>query len=423
MRSLLLSTCLILLTYFSVIGQQTTVPETQGFSSQRLTRIDDYMEQLIEQDDIAGSVVLIAREGELVYHKAYGQRDREAGDAMQADDIFRLASMTKPITSVAVMMLYEQGKIRLNDPISQYLPEFANVQVLEMPGTLKGVHSPESPITIRHLLSHTSGLVYHWNGRLGEAYNAEGIPMGLVDVDMELEESIAMLTEMPLAFEPGTQWNYGMNTDVLGLLVEQVSGLRLDRFLKENIFDPLGMDDTFFYLPDNYLDRLAVVYDRRDGQPIERVPEGIQQYGPNIYSVDYPYGEYRSYFSGGAGLSSTAHDYFKFLQMLLNGGIYEGKRLLSPTTVDLMTRSHIPQLEYPDAGYKFGLGFRVHVDPAGSGDVWPTGVYDWGGFFNTRFWVDPENEIIGIVMNQLYPEGKLRLHSTFRNLTYQAIVE
>ena len=407
----------------SLHAQTTVIPETQGFSRERLKRIDDYMSRVIGEEDISGSVVLIARKGKMVYHQAYGQRDREANDVMQRDDIFRLASMTKPITSVAVMMLYEQGKIRLDDPLSMYLPAFQNLSVLELPSALKGVESAESPITIRNLLTHTSGLVYHWDGRLGEAYNAEGIPMGLVDVDMQLEEGVELLTNLPLAFNPGTRWNYGMNTDVLSLLVEQVSGLRFDRFLKENIFDPLGMEDTYFFLPDNLLDRLAVVYDRRDDQPIERVPEGVLQYGQNIYSVDYPYGEYRSYFSGGAGLSSTAYDYFKFLQMLLNGGIYEGKRLLSPTTVAMMTRNQIGKLEYPDAGYKFGLGFRVHTNPSESGDVWPVGVYDWGGFFNTRFWVDPENEIIGIIMNQLYPKGDLKLHQTFRNLTYQAIIE
>ena len=359
----------------------------------------------------------------MVYHQAYGQRDREANDIMQTDDIFRLASMTKPITSVAVMMLYEEGKILLDDPVSQYLSMFENMQMLDQPGIMRSIHNSEAPITVRQLLNHTSGLVYHWNGRLGEAYNVEGIPTGLVDVDMELEQSMRVLAQLPLAFRPGTRWNYGMSTDVLSLLVEQVSGLRFDRFLKENIFDPLGMEDTFFYLPDNLLDRLAVVYDRREGQPIERVPEGILQYGQNIYSIDYPYGEFRSYFSGGAGLSATAYDYYKFLQMLLNGGIYEGRRLLSPTSVAMMTRNQIGQLEYPDAGYKFGLGFRVHTDPSESGDVWPVRVYDWGGFFNTRFWVDPEDEIIGIIMNQLYPEGDLKLHQTFRNLTYQAIVE
>jgi len=415
------------LSYFiftaSLYAQPTAVPETLGFSSERLERIDQYMKRLIENKDISGSVALIARKGEIVYHKPFGQLDREAGRSMPHNTIFRLASMTKPITSVAVMMLYEEGKILLDDPVSKYLPMFENMQMLDQPGILKSIHKTETPITIRQLLNHTSGLVYHWNGRLGEAYNVEGIPMGLVDVEMELEESIEMLVELPLAFQPGTQWNYGMSTDVLALLVEEVSGYRFDRFLRERIIEPLGMDDTFFYLPDNYLERLAVVYDRRDGQAIERVPEGIQQYEQNIYSVDYPYGEYRRYFSGGAGLSSTAHDYFKFLQMLLNGGIYEGKRLLSPSTVEMMTRNQIGQLEYPDAGYKFGLGFRVHTNPSESGDVWPAGVYDWGGFFNTRFWVDPENEIIGIVMNQLYPEGKLRLHTTFRNLTYQAIVE
>lgn len=407
----------------SLHAQSTVVPETLGFSSDRLDRIDQYMNRLIEQKAISGSVALIARRGELVYHKSFGKLDREAGRDMHNDAIFRLASMTKPITSVAVMMLYEEGKIRLDDPVSQYLPMFESMQMLDQPGIMKSIHRTESPITIRHLLNHTSGLVYHWNGRLGEAYNVEGIPMGLVDVDMTLEQSISLLAGLPLAFKPGTQWNYGMNTDVLALLVEEVSGYRFDRFVRERIIEPLEMKDTFFYLPDNYLDRLAVVYDRRDGQPIVRVPEGIQQYEQNIYSVDYPYGEYRRYFSGGAGLSSSTHDYFKFLQMLLNGGIYEGKRLLSPSTVDMMTRNQIGQLAYPDAGYKFGLGFRIHTDPSESGDVWPAGVYDWGGFFNTRFWVDPENEMIGIIMNQLYPEGKLGLHQTFRNLTYQALVE
>jgi len=407
----------------NLLAQQTVTPETQGFSAERLQRIDQYMDQLITEDDISGSVVLIARKGKLVYHKPFGKLDKESGTDMPQDAIFRLASMTKPITSVAIMMLYEEGKLRLDDHVAKYIPAFAQMQMLDNPGIMKSLRVTETPLTIRHLLTHTSGLVYHWNGRLGEAYMIEGVPMGLRQVDFSLEEGMRRLAAMPLLFEPGSRWHYGLNTDLLGLVVEKVSGLRLDRFVRERIFEPLEMRDTFFYLPDNYLDRLAVVYDRRDGQPISRVPEGPQQYEQNQYSVDYPYGKMRKYFSGGAGLSSTAHDYFLFLQMLLNGGILDGKRILSPSTVAMMTRNQIADLDYPDAGYQFGYGFRVHSDPSSSGDVWPKGVYDWGGFFNTRFWVDPENEIIGIVMNQLYPEGKLGLPTTFRNLTYQALVE
>jgi CubicO group peptidase (beta-lactamase class C family) len=332
-------------------------PASVGLSPERLDRIGTVVQQSIDDKQIAGAVTMVARHGKVAWLKAEGMMDREAAKPMRPDAIFRICSMTKPITSVAVMMLSEEGRFQLDDPISQYLPEFKNPKVYVKPATGEPYTIPaKREITIRDLLRHTSGLTYNWNDTLGKMYNDANVASGLMPYDGTIGDNVKHLAALPLLFSPGEKWEYSLGVDVLGRLVEVVSEKPLDEFFRVRIFEPLGMKDTYFFLPDNKLDRLATAYSYDDKKGLTRFPDAPQTEGLFVYSADYPYHGPKKLFSGGAGLVSTAEDYARFCQMMLNDGKVGNTRLLSRKSVELMTSDQLGTIG-PTQG--FGLGFGV----------------------------------------------------------------
>ncbi len=397
-------------------------PEAVGLSTERLSRIDKVMETHIAQQKIAGGVILIARYGKIAYLGAHGMMDVEAEKPMMPDTIFRIASMTKQITSVAVMMLYEEGHFRLHEPVSNFIPAFKEMLVLP-PEDAEDAAVPvpaTRQITIWNLLTHTSGLTYHWNERLGPKYNEAGITHGLLQDESTLAEKMKVLATIPLLHQPNDRVEYGLSIDVLGYLVEVVSGMPLDQFFSERIFKPLGMTDTHFFIPEEKRERIATVYERTGDGPIMRKSQEPTVNGSVIYSTDYPYNGPRTYFSGGAGLVSTASDYARFAQMMLNGGKFDGVRLLSRKTVEFMTTDQLARM---DVNYGFGLGFSIVRDESDLWDIGSVGTYSGGGFFFTSFFIDPQEQMIGIFMGQLHPTGGLDLGGRIRTLCYQAITD
>ena len=397
-------------------------PEAVGLSTQRLSRIDKVMEMHIAQQKIAGGVTLLARHGKIAHLGTYGMMDVEAEKPMTPDTIFRIASMTKPITSVAVMMLYEEGHFRLHEPVSKFIPAFKEMHVLppeDAEDSAEPVPATEQ-ITIWNLLTHTAGLTYHWNGRLGQQYTDADITHGLLQDESTLAEKMKILATIPLLHQPGAEVEYGMSIDVLGYLVEVVSGMSLDAFFSERIFKPLDMKDTHFFIPETKRQRIATVYERTKDGPITRKSQEPTVEGSLIYSTDYPYNGPRTYFSGGGGLVSTASDYARFAQMMLNGGKFNGVRLLSRKTVELMTTDQLAKM---GVDYGFGLGFGVVRDESDLNEIGSVGRYGWGGFFFTNFFIDPQEQMIGILLCQLHPSGGLDLGERIRILSYQAIAD
>ena len=397
-------------------------PETQpeGFSAERLARIDNAIQGYVDRGEVPGVVGLIARRGKVVYHKSFGYRDAEAKAPMSNDVIFRIASMTKPIASVAVMMLWEEGRFQLRDPVSKFLPEFADMTVAlpvepgdSARGPFKTIEAMEA-ITIQHLLTHTAGFPNPYRGVTRALYNEVRENR---EADGTVGDYVTALSKLPLNFEPGSYWEYGPATDIVGRLIEVLSGMSLDAYLKEKIFDPLGMTDTHFYLPKSKIPRLAALYEPDDDGKI-RLQEKPDS---NSRWVRKPH----VYFSAGGGLVSTTTDYYRFHQMMLNGGELEGVRIIGPRTVRLMTSNHTGDkavwLRGP--GYGFGLGYSVTVDQGSSAMPNAEGTYGWGGAFCTVFWVDPADEIVGILMTQVRPYTHLNIRHDFQTLVYQALVD
>jgi CubicO group peptidase (beta-lactamase class C family) len=377
-------------------------PHQGGFSPERLQRIHRVLQESVDKQEFAGVNVAIARHGKLAYLESFGYRDLEAKKPMLPDAIFRMASMTKPIASTAVMMLYEEGKFLLDDPVSKYIPGFDKVKVLAREDGSQTVDL-EGPVTIRHLLTHTSGL------NNTKAYQSANI----FDHSGTLRDMAAKLPTVPLLHQPGKAWRYGQSIDVLGYLVEVWSGKTFDVFLEERIFQPLGMKDTAFYVPEEKLSRVAKLYQLNAGGQLEPGRQGDPGRKP-------------TYFSGSGGLYSTAADYLRFCQMLLNGGQLDGKRLLGKVTVGFMMRNQVPpDVIPPDGpngrkGYGFGFGGAVLMDPAKSETLSFEGEYNWGGANGTYFWIDRKNELIGLWMVQrppFVPQPSKR----FKVLTYQAM--
>ena len=399
----------------------TAKPESVGISSERLERIATAVQQSIDDKRIAGAVTLVARRGRVVWFKSQGMMDREARKPMQPDTMFRICSMTKPITSVAVMMLYEEGRFLLDDPVSKYLPEFKNPKVFTKPASGEPYSIPaKGEITIRDLLRHTSGLTYQWNETLGPMYKAANVASGLLPYDGTIEDSVKRLAGIPLLFNPGDRWEYSLGVDVLGRLVEVVSGKLLDEYLRSRIFVPLGMKDTYFYPPDDKLQRLAAAYTYFPDKGLGRFPDTPLTEGSLVYSADYPYHAPKTLFSGGAGLTSTAADYARFCQMMLDNGKVGNIRLLSRKSVELMTQDQLGKIS-SDMG--FGLGFGVEGVKAPLSELGSPGEYSWGGFFYTGFSIDPKEQMIVIFMAQLHPTGDLRLDRQVNELAYQAIID
>ena len=398
-------------------GQPTDV---SGFDEGRLARIDSIINLAIADGEIPGAVALVRKDGRIVYHKSFGHADIASNRPMQKDAIFRIASMTKAVTTAGVMILYEQGHFQLNDPVSNFLPEFSNMQVIsEMAedGTVIATVPAESPILIIDLLTHSSGISYKFMpGKLKKAYESAGIIDGLTVEAKVLADGMTLLAQQPLLFEPGSQFAYGLNTDLLGYLIETVSCQPLDEFFAEHITSPLKMNDTWFYLPDEISDRLVTLYAYVEGSGLV-VSDGTES---EIFldDPDYPVKGARSYFSGGAGLSSTASDYGRFVEMLLNGGTLEGARILSRKSVELM-RS--PRIDWDDDGVAdMALGFVVVSDLGKLGELGSVGAYAWGGAFYTTYWIDPAENLVGVFMSQSRPVEST-VADRFRTLVYQAL--
>ncbi len=406
-------------------GLPKASPKSVGLSPERLDRITALMQKHVDEGLLAGAVALVARDGKVAYLKSVGMQDKEQGVEMKPDAIFRIASMSKPITSVAVMMLYEEGRFRLSDPVSKYLPEFKTMKVLVSGPAGDGGKAAEQlvpakrEITIRHLLTHTSGLTYHWDTRVGAKYAQAGITHGLIQTEDSLADGIKKLVQVPLVHQPGEAFTYSLSVDVLGRLVEVISGMSFDEFLRKRVFEPLRMNDTSFYLPGGKVSRLAAVYGPDPNGALKRLGNGILGEGPMRATVTYPYEGPKRYFSGGGGLCSTVSDYARFCQMMLNGGELDGVRLLSRKTVELMTADHVGELN-PSSG--FGLGFGVTRSLREAGELTSVGAYRWGGFWYTTFFIDPAEKLIGVCLVQLYPSGKATLNDKFEALAHQAIV-
>jgi CubicO group peptidase (beta-lactamase class C family) len=413
----------VLASFAAAVAQDlpTAKPESVGLSSERLERISTTVQRSIDDKRVAGAVTLIVRHGKVAWFKSQGMLDREAGKPMRPDALFRICSMTKPITSVAVMMLYEEGRFLLNDPVSKYLPEFKNPKVLVKPATGDPYTIPATKeITIRDLLRHTSGITYQWNTDLGPLYEKANVASGILQYDGTIGDSVKRLAAQPLLFNPGEKFEYSLGIDVLGRLVEVLSGKPLDEFFRTRIFEPLGMTDTYFYPPENKLDRLAAAYTYYDDKGLNRFPDTPIQEGPFSYSADYPYKGPKKLFAGGAGLISTAMDYARFCQMMLNEGKVGNTRLLSRKTIELMTHDQLGKIA-PDQDFAFGIGFGIDGVRAPLPELASAGEYYWGGFFFTGFTVDPKEDMIVIFMAQLHPTGGLTLDREVGVLAYQAI--
>ncbi len=429
MRKILV--CIILsFAVFSAVNAQTKSvqispvlteanPESVGMSSERIARIDKMCEEAVAAGDLPGIVSLIARDGKIVHWKAYGMADNQKGRQLNRDDIFRIASQTKAITSTAVMMLWEQGKFRLDDPISKYIPEFKNPQVLNSfkysDTTWTGIPA-NNEITIRHLLTHTSGIGYgviDGDERMKMIYQKAGVTDLFTTENITIEESVKKLAKLPLHHHPGEKYTYSEGLDVLDYFVEIISGMPFDEFLKTHIFDPLGMNDTRFYLPESKADRLVAVQHKTD--------DGWEKYPVTFYDTDYPVKGAKAFFSGGAGLSSTAKDYATFLQMYLNGGEYNGVRLLSRTTVRTIMGNQTNGLFNGPEEY-YGLAFGVVTsDGVLKGGMGSEGTFDWGGYFNTQYFADPAENVIGIIMKQTQGQVNDQTGWKFRQMVFSAI--
>jgi CubicO group peptidase (beta-lactamase class C family) len=416
--SALLVTALLLTPALATWGKTPVAvsPEEAGLSRERLDYLSGILKTHVKEKRLAGVTALIAHHGKIGYFESFGARDVDAGDPMHKDSIFGIASMTKPITSAAVMMLYEKALLSLNDPVSRYIPELGDMKVVVKgrdPKTGEPTHWLEPAkrdITIRDLLRHTFGLSsgYYGIADVDEKFGE----MGAGRRDGTLEDFMKILGKMPLKYHPGTTWDYGRSTDVLGRLVEVISGTTFDRFLEEEIFRPLGMTDTGFHVPQTKIDRLSTTYGRNEDMTIRPLSSRRNR------SREKP----PTYLSGGGGLVSTAGDYFKFCQMMLNGGELDGLRILSRKTVELMTRSHLGDVPmgWGMKGFGFGLGFLIYPDPLLTDGLASEGTYSWGGAASTSFWIDPVEELIGILMIQIRPEARL-YGGQFQRLTYRAL--
>lgn len=402
-----------------------TTPESVGISAARLERLHRGMQAFVDRREAAGIVTLIARDGRIADVHASGFQDLEGRTPMRADTVFRIASMTKPVTSVAVMMLYEEGKLLLTDPVSKFIPSFNGQRVLAADPDAPAEPVPaRRGINIRDLLSHRSGLTYGFlnGGPVGAGYRKNGVTDGLTTTSMTLAEAIDKLAAEPLVSQPGAAWNYSLSTDVLGRVVEVASGQPFQAFVHDRILKPLGMKDTMFEVPSTLWPRMATVYSP-DGAGGLRPMKDPETFGNTVMSPIASYKAPRTYFSGGAGLVSTARDYARFAQMLLNGGSLDGVRLLGPKTVELMTTSHtsdLPPSGLIGGGAHFGLGFRVVTDLGATQTLGSPGLYGWSGIYGTVFWVDPKERLVAIMLVQRYPGSPVA--AAFQPLVYQALV-
>jgi CubicO group peptidase (beta-lactamase class C family) len=395
--------------------RQAQSQEELGFSSERLARIDSFFAGEIRCGRLPNAVAFVARHGKIAYFKNFGWRNVENKIPAQKDDIYRWASQSKAVTSVGLMILYEQGKILLDDPLSKYLPEFKqmNVNAKKNPtDTVFTLVPVKNEVTIKHLLSHTAGIPYY-SKKVYSRIPSPGITMD----DVTLEQIIPDFAKIPLNHEPGAEFTYGYNTDILGRVIEVVSGMKLDDFFRKNIFEPLGMNDTYFYLPKEKENRLVTLYEQKTSG------EKVQLSGSDLWQ-NYPVKGARKFFSGGAGLSGPIEDYAKLIQMLLNKGSLNGKQILSPKTVEIMHTNQIGEVNCGNTGDKFGLGFRIYSQQSISSVIGTVGSYQWGGMFSTEYTVDPENDLVFLIYTNVQPfADKVEMLKKFRVLVYQAMLK
>ena len=418
-RSTVLKLILVLSAAASAVPELARA-QSNGFLTERLDRIDQAVNRAIDEGEIPGAVALIVKDGETAYHKAFGYSDLASKTEMSTDTIFRIASMSKAITSVATMILYEQGHFRLNDPVKEYLPEFADMRVVSEvtdDGSVAETAPATASIRIIDLLTHTSGISYPFIASdVQKTYVEAGVIDGLTVANVTLATQMALLAKQPLLAQPRGKFTYGLNTDLLGHLIESVSGMPLDRFIATNVTGPLGMDDTHFYLPPGKRKRLATLYAYVDGRGL--VESDGTESDIKLDDPDYPVKGAMTYFSGGAGLSSTAGDYARFCQMLLNGGVLDGTRILGRKSVELMRAARIDWDD--DQAPDFGLGFHVVNDIGREGELGSEGTFSWGGAFYTSFWIDPEENLVAVFMSQVRP-ARSDIDEKFNTLVYQAL--
>jgi len=412
---------LLLLVFISTLpAQELPVGKSEdlGFSSDRLQHLTSVFQAYSDDKKMAGSVVMVLRHGKVAYYHAFGKRDIESNAAMQNDAIFRIASQTKAIVSVGIMILQEEGKLLISDPVGKYIPEFRETTVAQpREGGGYDIVKAKRAITLRDLLTHTAGIGYG-NGPAADKWKEAGIQgWYFADRDEPVGATIARMGKLPMDAHPGEKYVYGYNTDILGVVIEKVSGKTLEDFLTTRILTPLGMKDTHFYLPQSKVNRLATVYSAYADKPLERSPEPGAMVGQGAY-VNGP----RKSFSGGAGLLSTAADYAKFLQMMLNKGTLNGNRILAPSSVELMTVSHLGNIPYTTPGVGFGLGFSVCEDVGDRGIPGSVGEFGWGGAYGSTYWVDTKEDMVVVYFKQLIPTNGLDDQAKLRALIYQAIV-
>jgi CubicO group peptidase (beta-lactamase class C family) len=389
---------------------RVSTPESVQVSAERLNRIDNMLQKSIDDGWIAGAVGFIARNGKIIYNRSFGLNDIEAKSPVQTDNIFRIASQTKAISSIGMMMLFEEGKFLLDDPVSRYIPEF-HVVIDTYKKRIQVFTYAKREITIRDLLTHTSGIDYAGIGapKMNAIYAKAGIVGGFGNDRILIGDDIKLLGKQPLVHQPGERWTYGLNVDVIGYLIEILSGERFDQYLEKHVFEPLGMNDTWFYLPEEKQARLVKVNTENSDHHVISMPQDF---------VNYPLLK-GTYFSGGAGLSSTTKDYAVFLQMLLNKGEYNGKRLLSRRTVELITSNQIGDLNL--GADKFGLGFEITTERGQSIVGVSEGSFAWGGYFGTTYWADPKERLVCLLFMQQSPLSHGEIGNKFRALVYQAL--
>jgi CubicO group peptidase (beta-lactamase class C family) len=390
-----------------------------GLSSERLEFLTNTFQEYVDKGELPGAVVLVARKGQIAYLNAFGKSDKENNLPMQENSIFRIASQTKAIVSVGIMLLQEEGKLLITDPVGKYIPAFKETTVaVPQEGAAYEIVKAQRPITIRDLLTHTAGIGYGQGiaSDLWKQANIQG--WYFADREEPIQATVSRMAALPFEAQPGEKFVYGYNTDILGALIEVVSGESLDTFLKTRILDPLGMNDTHFYLPKAKSSRLTVVYSPTK-KGLERAPNPGGMVGQGAY-LDGP----RVSFSGGAGFLSTAVDYAKFLQMMLNKGSFNGKQIISPKTVALMTVNHLGAIPFPwEKGVGFGLGFSVVEDLGQRGVLGSKGEFGWGGAYHSTYWVDPQEELVVVYFTQLIPANGLDDHQKLRALVYQALMD
>jgi CubicO group peptidase (beta-lactamase class C family) len=403
-------------------------PEDVGMSSTRLARLTSHVHSYVDDGRFAGTSTLIARDGKVIYLDRYGHQDREAGKAIEQDTIFRIFSMTKPIVSIALMQLYEQGLVQLRDPIERYIPAFADMRVFDGGSIDRPRLRPAaSPITVHNVLTHMSGLTYgHQQASPVDGLYRRSPLEGVGKRTMLTSEVMEHLADLPLLCDPGTAWNYSMSTDVVGHLVEVISGQPLDEYLSEHVFEPIGMPDTGFSVGDGQGERLAALYMK---DPDSDVAKLLDAPGTS------PYLTHPKFFSGGGGLVSTMSDYHRFAAALLRGGELDGARIIGRKTLAFMTSNHLPDggdlvshgtplfSETPYEGVGFGLGFSVQLDPAVTQVISSPGEFGWGGIASTVFFCDPVEDLLVIFLTQLLPSSTYTIRPELKALVYQALVD